>query len=259
VTDSQPQLSQCESPDRVGSSDVGNAEFAELPADLQAKVQKIGGARTLANVWHFFNHRRNPLLIHNTGLDQGDREQNSAVQEPTTSDQRLKQLKRLIESEIQEEKSLKTSRMVVRVSKRVHLIELTARYMEEKQAKKALSKTRRARKQPRLSPMDRFTDLLFPETINSVDQRATRRGKRIRRQRKEGKEVSLEDKCPREAAKRTLEYWIRLGEPLLKMVERFGHGILLLLPEDLTDKKSILASLSLIELMGPFGRKEHLP
>jgi len=51
------------------------------------------------------------------------------------------------------------------------------------------------------------------------------------------KQASQTKGCPQEAAKRKLEYWIQLGKPLLKMVQRFGHGILLFLPENLTDKK----------------------
>jgi hypothetical protein len=54
---------------------------------------------------------------------------------------------------------------------------------------------------------------------------------------KKGKQMSKREKGPREKAKECLEYWIRLGEPLARMVQRFGHGILLLLPEKLTDKE----------------------
>ena len=51
------------------------------------------------------------------------------------------------------------------------------------------------------------------------------------------KQASPKKGYPREAAKRKVEYWIQLGKPLLKMVQRFGHGILLFLPENLTDKE----------------------
>jgi hypothetical protein len=77
--------------------------------------------------------------------------------------------------------------------------------------------------------MDRFTDLLFPVTIKFKNQQTSRK--------KKGKEMGQKEGYPRDTAKRTLRYWIRLGEPLLGMVQRFGHGILLLLPKDLTDKK----------------------
>ena len=40
---------------------------------------------------------------------------------------------------------------------------------------------------------------------------------------------------PREEAKNTFKYWIQLGKPLAKMAQRFGVGVLLRLPTDLTD------------------------
>jgi hypothetical protein len=49
--------------------------------------------------------------------------------------------------------------------------------------------------------------------------------------------LSKEEKGPREKAKEKFDYWIRLGEPLASMVQRFGSGILLLLPKKLTDKE----------------------
>jgi hypothetical protein len=62
--------------------------------------------------------------------------------------------------------------------------------------------------------MDRFTDFLFPETIKFKSQQTSRK--------KKGKQVSQKQEPPREAAKRTLRYWIRLGEPLVRMIQRFG-------------------------------------
>ena len=226
------------SPDAVDPTDEGSDKFAKLPADLRAKVQRIADAEALANVWHFFNLWRNPLSFNDTRAGQGALERNEESHVATAKDRRLKQLKFLIEREIETEKSLKTLKMVARVSKRVHLVELTATYMEEKKAKKAASKRRRDRKLPRLSPMDRFTDLLFPETIKCKSEQTSRKkkGKQVSKKEK-CKQVSRKEECPREAAKRTLEYWIRLGEPLVRMAQRFGHGILLLLPKELTDKE----------------------
>jgi hypothetical protein len=137
----------------------------------------------------------------------------------------------LIESEVETEMSLKISRMVVRVSERVHLVELTARYMEENEAKRAA---------PKRDGIESWLDYhLWIGLPTSSSQ-------------KKGNQLSQKEGCPREAAKRTLEYWIRLGEPLVRMAQRFGHGILLLLPENLTDKKLVLASLPLMELVVMF-------
>jgi hypothetical protein len=146
VAESQLRSSKRNSPDSVGPTDEGSDRLAKLPADLRAKVQRIADAGTLANAWHFFDYTRNPVPL----KDQSALEQNGGSHAATFSDRRLKQLKLLIESEEETEKSLTTSRIVVRVSKRVHLAELTARYLVEKQAKKAASKMRRDRKLPRL-------------------------------------------------------------------------------------------------------------
>jgi hypothetical protein len=79
------------------------------------------------------------------------------------------------------------------------------------------------------------------ETIKFKSKQASKKGgnqmskKQVSEEK--GKQVSQEEGCPRDAAKRTLEYWIRLGEPLVRMAQRFGHGIMLLLPENPTDKR----------------------
>ncbi len=45
-------------------------------------------------------------------------------------------------------------------------------------------------------------------------------------------EVAKTNRMPKQ---RKLEYWIRLGMLLLRLVERYGYGVLLLLPESMTD------------------------
>ena len=40
--------------------------------------------------------------------------------------------------------------------------------------------------------------------------------------RKKGKQMSNKEKGPREKSKEFLEYWIQLGEPLARMVQRSG-------------------------------------
>ena len=154
-------------------------------------------------------------------------EQEASPDITSVSDQRLIELKKGIVKDEEREKSLKLSTMVVRVSKRVRLAELTIRYMEENEVKKATPKRRPDREISRVSAMERFTDLFFPET------KKFKKGKFI--SKKERQLSKKKRECPREAAKRRVEYWIQLGKPLMKMVQRFGYGILLLLPGDITD------------------------
>jgi hypothetical protein len=68
--------------------------------------------------------------------NQGALERHGGPHVVTALDRRLKQLKFLIESQFETEKSLKALKMVARVLKRIYLVELTPRYMEENQAKK---------------------------------------------------------------------------------------------------------------------------
>jgi len=139
---------------------------------------------------------------------------------PSSSDQRLRELKNCIIRQEETDKLINITRLVARLSKRVYLAELIGKYIEETAARKAELKTKRMKNLRRLSVNDRFTDLLFPETIKC-----------------KGKQLSEKEKSLREKAKQKLEYWIRLGKPLARMVQRFGSGILLLLPKKLTDKE----------------------
>lgn len=192
--------------------------FSDLAADLREKAQRIKGVEALWNAWHFCRCLRGPTspYSHEASTDSLDR-----LERPVhsiNSDLRLSQLRYLIGNWTLLEKSLRASQLVARVSKRVHLVELVGRFVEERGARKAVAK--RKRRGP--STNEKFTDLLFPETI-------VRKPKLSRADNKE------KGDNPRERAKRTLEYWIWLGEPLLAMAQRFGIGILLLLLEDLTD------------------------
>jgi hypothetical protein len=46
-----------------------------------------------------------------------------------------------------------------------------------------------------------------------------------------------EGKKQRAKAKETLQYWLRLGKPLWRITQGFGYGILLLLPDDVTEAR----------------------
>jgi len=85
-----------------------------------------------------------------------------------------------------------------------------------------LFSTYKAREQPPNIPqgslINDFVDLLFPETINNSGQRASKR------QRKARKEAEM-----------TVKNWLQLGEPWAALIDRFGLGILAVIPEDITD------------------------
>jgi hypothetical protein len=100
------------------------------------------------------------------------------------------------------------------------LAELTGRFLKERDAWKTAPRKRRKPNEIRLSPTDRFVNVFFPETMMY-----------------KGKHISQEKKEERYAAKEKFERWIRLGEPLARMVQRFGYGILLLLPDTLSNEE----------------------
>ena len=68
--------------------------------------------------------------------------------------------------------------------------------------------------------MDRFENGLFPETMTY-----------------KGEHISQEKKEKRLAAKQKFARWIRCGEPWAEMVQRFGYGILLPLPDELSNEE----------------------
>ncbi|PVH67644.1 hypothetical protein DL98DRAFT_542997 [Cadophora sp. DSE1049] len=97
------------------------------------------------------------------------------------------------------------------------------------------------RKTGEQSARNKYTDLLFPETIEPEGGKA---GKGKKGKGKKGTEVSEEvskqeeeRKVQRTKAKKRLDYWKRLGDPLRIMVERFGSGILVRLPADIREKR----------------------
>ncbi len=201
----------------------GSSEFAGLPADLRAKAEMIGDRVTLEDAWQFFNYKRTLRSFSTNCSDAGP---NSVLDVPvsSSSDQRLKELKNGIVRAEDKEKSIEIMKIVTSVSKRVYLAELIGKYIEETAARKAEPKKKLMKNLRPLSVKNRFTDLLFSETIKCKGEQSSKKEK--------GKE-----KGPLEKAKGKFEYWISLGEPLVKMVQRFGIGILLRLPKSLTDKE----------------------
>jgi len=209
-------------PPGVNLSNGGSDRFTKLSVALRAKLGRIADTVTLATVWDYLNYKRTPL---SSTDDCADASEQDASPDISSSDQRLRELKNRIVRDEKEEKSLNHRRIAVRISKRVALAELIGRYIKEREARRAVPKKRRKKQLPRSSPKDRFTDLLFPETIKYKVDKKTK-----------GMQV-IEEKGPRENAKKKLDYWIQLGEPLARMAQCYGIAIVPLLPEKLTDKK----------------------
>jgi hypothetical protein len=204
-----------------------NIAFADLPADLRAKAQMIGDIKTRGVAWHFFNHIES-WFSGPTNCSNAEPNPDGDVPSISSSDQRLRELKVGIITQEKTEKYIKNMKIVARVFKRVYLAELARKYEEETKARKAEPKTRSKENLPVLSVKNRYTNVLFPETITCEGKQQSK---------KKGKQLSKEEIDPREKAKGKLEYWLKLGRFLAMIAKRYGIGIILLLPKKLTDKE----------------------
>jgi hypothetical protein len=81
------------------------------------------------------------------------------------ADERFRMLKYCIFRDEKAERTTRNLAVAFRISKRMALAELIGRYIEERDARRAMTKTQQKMLGPRSSVKDRFTDLLFPETI----------------------------------------------------------------------------------------------
>ncbi|OBT87255.1 hypothetical protein VE02_02940 [Pseudogymnoascus sp. 03VT05] len=201
-----------------------NIAFADLGADLRVKAQMIGDIKTRAVAWHFFHYIESWFSGPTNG---SNAEPNPDDYVPSTSslDQRLRELKVGIITQEKTQKSVKSMKIVARVFRRVYVAELRHRYKEETAARKAERKMGRKDNLPVLSVKNRYTNLLFPETIKTCGVK--------KQSKKKGKKKEID---PRKQAKGKLEYWLKLGRLLDKLAQRYGIGIILLLPNKLTEK-----------------------
>jgi hypothetical protein len=87
---------------------------------------------------------RHPVTSIDIRPDQDALEQSGGPDKIPTRYRRLKQVKFILEDRWEKEKSLNVLKLVLQVSRRIHLAELTARYMEDTEAEKAASEKRRA-------------------------------------------------------------------------------------------------------------------
>ena len=202
-----------------------HGDFAILDEGLRAKVRMIADGETLENLWHVVNY----MEAQSSPLARCSGARSYPLPEASTTsvlDERARVLGDKLIQEEEKEGQIKCVSLLNQISKRVYLAELIGMYIEETQARKAEPQRKRRKTARRQSVKDRFTDLLFPQTIEWKNMRLseTEQGKQ--------NEESL-----RKKAKQKLEYWIRLGEPLAMMARRHGVGSLAVLPQQLIDSE----------------------
>jgi myosin heavy subunit len=228
------------SPERKPSAAVSPADERDdgwtLSPAWRSSLERIESIEGHEYAQDFCHRIRFPNFTIQLRPEQDAVEQSGGPQTIPAPDRLLKQLKFRIQDVDEKgksiDKSVKPAKVVLQVLKRVHLVELTAKF----EAEKAMPKKKGQR-----SVRDKYTDLLFPETIKYKRKKASKgkKGEEVsEEQRKQEKESEKERKKKRNQAKRTLDYWTKgLGEPLWRMTERFGYGILLRLPADVTESR----------------------
>ncbi|KFZ19983.1 hypothetical protein V501_00363, partial [Pseudogymnoascus sp. VKM F-4519 (FW-2642)] len=199
-----------ESPSATEPLEEESDRFMKIPAELRAKLRTIGDESTLAALMDYVNYTANPPPSAEYCADTLEDYQGP----DTTSDQRFRVLKNRLVRDEAEEEITKYLRVSFRISKRFALAELSIRYAEAKKARSAMSRKRRGKEFPGLSPRDIFTSSLFPEIGNI-----------------EGEE---ERNAAREKAKSKFSSWITQGDPLEELAKQYGSLVLAILPENLT-------------------------
>jgi viroplasmin and RNaseH domain-containing protein len=130
---------------------VASTEKHSLSAEWRSIIYRISSVKALEDAQEFCRQMRNPIPRVDVRVDQEAVKQDRRSQTATPSDRRLTQLKVLISSADEKEKSIKTLGTAVQVLKRMHLVELAERYMEEVKAEDATPK-----QEWRPSVIDRF-------------------------------------------------------------------------------------------------------
>jgi hypothetical protein len=209
---------------RSSSSDALPANFANLRGELRVKARMIGNKETVEHLWYIINYMRG------AGPSQASVGPIPPVEiSPTlATDERNHALGTYITLEEQSEKHLKIAKSLPGLRKRLYLVELIGNYEDEHEAWKIWKDLPRSKRRkivgPRC-PLNRYIDVLFPETkgwknARQGDSKASKAARAVLR----------------DQARHKLEYWISLGKPLVMLARRNGIGILGVLPKKMTDR-----------------------
>lgn len=214
--------------DSIATPADTDSRFTSLSLSVRAKLSRIADDRTITALWEYLQFKKTVLASTNDSSICADAaEADTCLDSVSASHRRLMELKTCIIRNEQEEKSLKLRRLSVRITKRVALVELIGKYIEERDAWRATPKRIRRKQPSQPSLKDRYTDLLFPEAMKSEDEQLT--------QTIQTTQV-VKDKTLRQEAKKKLDSWIQLGEPLVRIAQRYSIGVVPLLPAGVTGK-----------------------
>ena len=160
---------------------------------MRSKIQRIEDVETLEWTWEYLSIMRNPTLYISNKANEDIPRQIGSLDIVTASDQWLRELKDYIIRDEETKKSLKVWTRKAKVSERLHLAALIGRFIEERDAWKTAPKKRWKLNEIRLSPIDRFVNVLFPEMMQykgeHISQEKKRSGMQLRRNLSSGSDV----------------------------------------------------------------------
>ncbi len=187
--------------------------LSTIPHDILDKWNRIASPEALTQLWHCLWAKRG---------SPSNKEPESIFKTSDPSDTSIEgQLRRY---QLQYQKgskgTLKKHKQLANVPWRLYLANIIGFYLQVKAARKDVKQRRKrnrgrnldAANTPRKSVYDIFVDFLLPELLK-------------------------EDGDMREEARRRFDNWIQHGKRWAKLVECFGLGILLLIPQDLSNEK----------------------
>jgi hypothetical protein len=186
--------------------------LSTLPRDILDKWNRIAGLENLTQLCFYIVKRRSPPNKKPESTLETSDPLDTSIEGQLTRYQL--QYQRGIKG------TLKEYKQFAEVPWRLYLANIISLYMQKKAARKNAKKRRKRNRRrnlnaantPRKSVYDIFVDFLLPELLKK-------------------------DGDTHEEAKRRFDNWIQHGKRWAKLVERFGSGILLLIPQDLSNDK----------------------
>lgn len=172
-------------------------------------MQKIASHETITSLWYSYRAARSWTYGYNQGDIVDDSHHSSIRTREASILQRLRMLQRCIEKS-------RSVKQFATALERFHIAEVVSLYAE------ATAQKRHAGRTSQGSLVDQFASILFPDTIQ--DSRMKVRGK-------------TKQKTKRNPLKMRFDSYMKKAKPWARLVERYGGGILLLIPEDLTNEE----------------------
>jgi hypothetical protein len=182
---------------------------SDLLRHIRAKMQKIANQEAITSLW--YSHRAARSWTY--GYDQGDIVDDSHHSGVSTGEASILRRLRMLQRCIEKARSVKQFATAL---ERFHMTEVVSLYAEATAQKKHAGRASQG------SLVDQFASILFPDAIQ--DSRMKARGKTKR-------------KTKRNPLKMRFDSYMKKAKPWARLVERYGGGILFLIPDDLTNEE----------------------